>query len=121
MRAEERLDGVALPVSRFGDLGGGRIVFPPQKLLPCRLCEAWISSWTPRLLPSSSCPAGSGAVGVFTVRESLSVCDLWSDSAKFSMYSNTSQFFENPKPGWMLGKTRAQNSRREEAGRCAGS
>jgi hypothetical protein len=40
---------------------------------------------------------------------------------KFSMYSNMSQFFENAKPGWMRGKTRAQNSRREEAEKCAGA
>jgi len=71
MRAEERPDGVALPASRFGDLGGGRTVFPPQKFLPCCPRGAWISSWIPRLLPSSSCPAGSGAVGVFAVRESF--------------------------------------------------
>src|SRR5439155_17637871 len=38
-------------------------------LLPSR--GSWISSWIPRLLPSSSCPAGCGAVGVFAVRESF--------------------------------------------------
>src|SRR5437899_6790897 len=95
MRAEERPDGVALPASRFGDLGGGRTVFPPQKFLPCCPRGAWISSRIPRLLPSSSCPAGSGSVGVF--RGSRIVFRFVTSGPipeKFSMYSNTAIFRE---------------------------
>src|SRR5437667_2711627 len=93
MRAEERPDGVALPASRFGDLGGGRTVFPPQKFLPC--CPRG-PGFLPgfrgccHLLRAPLVPARS----VFSrFANRFSVCDLWSDSGKvFHVFQHVAIF-----------------------------
>ncbi|PYS09323.1 MAG: hypothetical protein DMG17_27195 [Acidobacteria bacterium] len=81
MRAEERPDGVALPargLDFFLDSAAVAIFFVPR--------------WFRR----GRCFRGSRIVFRFVTSGPI--------PEKFSMYSNTSQFFENAKPGWMREK-----------------
>jgi len=120
MRAEERPDGVACSQSLWRSRRWSHRLSAAEvpALLPSRGLDFFLDSaavaifFVARWFRHGRCFRGSRIVFRFVTSGPI---------PEFSMYSNRSQFFENAKPGWMREKTSAQNSRREEAGKCAGA